>query len=483
MAGIIDLASLAPTDTVLKLPHPYLTEYTVQRSDDKLFQLLPKEGSTVQPLPFALHAPHVRFSAPADLKSSELPASANNSLWARARRSPFSDVRWEGGDAAAAPTLAQAWLLLYVLFTVRPGMELVRLQLSGPGADVLSQQLREVLLGIAHPPPPPKSQAAAPEQATTETSSTVVVLRSTFWQGAGSPFGPRPVWCPDASPSSLPASTPLSQFPTTPLQHTITVASAGDPQDPDRYQQSLHPIRPAKPAPGAVIYSRWVPHLKETFSMVSLDYTDAEHLRLFHEWQNDPRVSQGWNETGTLEQHREYLRKIHEDPHQVALLAKWDDAYFAYFEIYWAKVCQLAFFLSILILAFAAQVGTNMNGQEDRLGGYYDAQDYDRGRHSLVGDVKFRGPHRVTAWWSSLMHYLFLDDPRTMWVVGEPKDTNAIPVMYDLIHGFGLEKFVDLPHKRSALVRCPRVRFFQLCPLGAQEKAVGGVNIGLVPKL
>ncbi|KAM3506261.1 hypothetical protein MY10362_002481 [Beauveria mimosiformis] len=462
MAGIIDLASLAPTDTVLKLPHPYLTEYTVQRGgggggddDDKLFfRLLPKEGSTVQPLPFALHAPHVRFSAPADLKSSELPASANNSLWARSRRSPFSDVRWQG--ETAPPTLAQTWLLLYVLFTVRPGMELVRLQLSGRGADVLSRQLREVLLGIAHPPPP-KGQAAPEEQAATETSSTVVVLRSTFWQGAGSPFGPRPVWCPDASPSSLPASTPLSQFPATPLQHTITVASAGDPQDPGRYQQSLHPIRPAKPAPGAVIYSRWVPHLKETFSMISLDYTDAEHLRLFHEWQNDPRVSQGWNETGTLEQHREYLGKIHEDPHQVALLAKWDDAYFAYFEIYWAK--------------------------EDRLGGYYDAQDYDRGRHSLVGDVKFRGPHRVTAWWSSLMHYLFLDDPRTMWVVGEPKDTNAIPVMYDLIHGFGLEKFVDLPHKRSALVRCPRVRFFQLCPLGAQEKAVGGVNIGLVPKL
>ncbi|KAM3512444.1 hypothetical protein MY11210_003934 [Beauveria gryllotalpidicola] len=450
MAGIIDLASLAPTDTVLKLPHPYLTEYTVQRGDDKLFQLLPKEGSTVQPLPLVLHAPHVRFSAPADLKSSELPASANNSQWARSRRSPFSDVRWEG---EAAPTLAQAWLLLYVLFTVRPGMELVRLQLSGRGADVLSRQLREVLLGIAHPPPPPPPPKghATPEPAATETtSSTVVVLRSTFWQGAGSPFGPRPVWCPDAS-------TPLSQFPPTPLQHTITVASAGDPQDPDRYQQSWHPIRPAKPAPGAVIYSRWVPHLKETFSMISLDYTDDEHLRLFHEWQNDPRVSQGWNETGTLEQHREYLRKIHEDPHQVALLAKWDDAYFAYFEIYWAK--------------------------EDRLGGYYDAQDYDRGRHSLVGDVKYRGPHRVTAWWSSLMHYIFLDDPRTMWVVGEPKDTNAIPVMYDLIHGFGLEKFVDLPHKRSILVRCPRVRFFQLCPLGAQEKAVGGMNIGLVPKL
>lgn len=335
MTGIIDLATLAPTETVIKLPHPYLAEYTVKRTEDQLFQLLLKEGSSVQPLPFELHLSRLRFSAPTDLKSSELPASANNSPWARVRRSPFSNVSWDG--TSSAPTLAQAWLLLYVFFTVRPGMEMIRLQLSGNGADVLSKQLQDVLLGIEHP----KSAKgyAAPEIANTETSSTVVVLRSTFWQGAGSPFGPRPIWCPAESPSSLPASNPLSSYPLTPLQHTISVASAGDIQDPGRYQQSWHPIRPAKPAPGAVIYSRWIPHLKETFSMVSLDYTDSEHLRLFHEWQNDPRVSQGWNETGTLEQHREYLRNIHEDPHQVALLAKWDDAYFAYFEVYWAKVC------------------------------------------------------------------------------------------------------------------------------------------------
>ncbi|KAJ6786900.1 hypothetical protein PWT90_00042 [Aphanocladium album] len=453
MSGIIDLATFAPNDTVIKLPHPYLTEYTVKRTADNFFQLCLKDGTSVQNPPFELHSSRLRFSAPADLKSSELPASANNSPWARARRSPFSDVYWDG--ASAVLTLAQAWLLIYVLFSVRPGMEMVRLQLNGSGANVLSQQLQDVLLGIAHPKPP--KGYVVYQISNSESQSTVVILRSTFWQGAGSPFGPRPVWCPEESPSSLPASNPLSSYPLTALQHTISVASAGDPQDPDRYQQSWHPIRPAKPAPGTVIYSRWIPHLKETFSMVSLDYTNEEHLRLFHEWQNDPRVSQGWNETGTLEQHHQYLRNIHEDPHQVAVLAKWDDAYFAYFEVYWAK--------------------------EDRLGGYYDAEDFDRGRHSLVGDVRFRGPHRVTAWWSSLMHYLFLDDPRTMWVVGEPKNTNSTVVMYDLIHGFGLDKFVDLPHKRSAFVRCPRGRFFQLCPLGEQEKAVGGMRIGLVPKL
>ncbi|KAK4457158.1 acyl-CoA N-acyltransferase [Cladorrhinum samala] len=421
---------VASSEPILKLPHPYQTSYVVVKGEQgaNSFQIRPKDSKKALPEP--LHNDALFFTSPEDLKLGDRPKDDNNTPWARARRTPSVTVSWKG---EAPATLGQIWLIAYVIFVLRPSEETFRIGLVGFGADKLAAQLKAVGLAIDHPTTAIKDAPVTKE---------LVVSRGAFWQGAGSPFGPRPAWVPEESAVNLAA------YPLPPPEYVMTSDSSA---------LVWHPRRRAKPVPGSVIYSRYIPHLKETFSMVALDYKNEEHLGLFHTWQNDPRVSQGWNETGTLDQHREYLRRADEDPHQITILARFDDTFFAYFEVYW--------------------------GKEDRIGAYYSAGDYDRGRHSLVGDVRFRGPHRVSAWWSSLMHYLFLDEPRTMSVVGEPKYTNSSVLMYDLMHGFGLGKFIDLPHKRSALVFCSRERFFQLCPLDENEKVMGGTGVGLVPKL
>ena len=75
--------------------------------------------------------------------------------------------------------------------------------------------------------------------------------------------------------------------------------------------------------------------------MVALDVKDKKHVDLFHTWQNDPRVSQGWDQSGSIEEHHRYLEEVQADPHQIALLARFEGVEFAYFEVYWAKVTLL----------------------------------------------------------------------------------------------------------------------------------------------
>ncbi|KIX01198.1 uncharacterized protein Z518_08923 [Rhinocladiella mackenziei CBS 650.93] len=454
------MASLA-LPTTIRLPHPYLTTYAVHEvsspqtltsSSAKWLHIRhePRVLSTGmstrydgQAPPEVLHSNAV-FSEPRnDKKENELPPFSNNTAWARVRRSPESKIVW---NEPSAPKIAQTWLIIYSLFTLRPELEAFRLSLVGSGRETAADELKKVGLAVQHPVPEGKS-ATAPEA----FPEVLIVLRGNFWQGAGSPFGVRPVWAPESNVLAS-SSRELSSYPQYPLNYTTST------KFPEARIHSFHPRRPAKPVPGSICYSRYIPHLDEHFSMVALDYTSEEHLRLFHQWQNDPRVAAGWNETGTLDQHRAYLRNLHEDPHTFSILAKFDDTYFAYFEVFWAK--------------------------EDHMGVYGDASDFDRGRHSLVGDSSFRGPHRVSAWWSSLMHYIFLDDPRTMYTVGEPKYTNTTVLSYDLMCGFGVSKLVDLPHKRSAFVRCSRERFFQICPLAYDgQRHVGGTEIPLFAKM
>ena len=191
-----------------------------------------------------------------------------------------------------------------------------------------------------------------------------------------------------------------------------------------------HPRRPAKPV--GKVYARFIPWLAEVISFRVADLD--KDLHLLHRWMNDPRVDAFWNEAGDLEKHRRYLSGILADPHMLPLIGCFDDEPFGYFELYWAR--------------------------ENRIAPFYDADDYDRGWHVVVGEDAYRGRRYISAWLPSLMHYIFLDDCRTQRIVGEPAAAHSQQLRNLEVSGFAKIKNFDFPHKRATLVMLLRERFF-----------------------
>ncbi|MCX2900228.1 GNAT family N-acetyltransferase [Pseudomonas mandelii] len=219
-------------------------------------------------------------------------------------------------------------------------------------------------------------------------------------------------------------------------QPWLRQASTGSyPQYPVISGGKRHPLRPIKPR--GEVYRRFDARLGSWISLRTVDI--EQDLTRFNRWQNSARVASFWQEEGSLEQHREYLTKLQADPHTLPLIGCFDDQPFAYFEAYWAK--------------------------EDRIAPFYEAGDYDRGIHMLVGEEQHRGPHKVASWLAALTHYLFLDDPRTQRVVAEPRADNAKMIGYMQGQRYHCEKEFDFPHKRAALMVLGRERFFERCGL------------------
>jgi hypothetical protein len=408
---------------LIKLPHPYLTVYRISEDSDKFGLELQDQPATGQAPSEVLHHQGLRWHAFTTKKDSELPLPKDNSAWARACRSPQTTFEW--AEDTATPSIAMIWNLCHAIFVACPTHEYFRLVLQGGEPNLIRHELLCTGLAIEHPRP-------WHSEIVTPFTEELLILRSAFWQGAASPFGPRPVWVVGVNTDG-PLRKPLKDFPPMPEAYQLTM------KFPREAVYARHPVRRPKPHPGSIVYSRYIPEVEEHFSLEAVDWTNADHLRLFNQWQNDPRVAKGWNETGTLEQHQSYLRNLHFDPHVLCLFGRFDDKRFAYFELYWAK--------------------------EDHYGAHYAAADYDRGRHSLVGDESLRGAHRVNAWYSSCIHYLFLDDIRMSHVVGEPKATGGTILSYENAQGLTIGSYVDLGHKRSVHSICSREKWFQLCPI------------------
>ena len=76
-----------------------------------------------------------------------------------------------------------------------------------------------------------------------------------------------------------------------------------------------------------------------------------------------------------------------------------------------------------------------------------------------------RGPHKVACWLPSLVHYLFLDDPRTARIVSEPRADNDRMIHYLMETGFSHLRNFSFPHKRAALMALSRENFLDQCRL------------------
>jgi hypothetical protein len=316
------------TYPAVKLPHPFLTSYQVKCDADvtpaKFSLTLDRQPANATVLPQSLHSESLAWRDLTTRPAEQCPPASDNGAWARAYRSPQTTFEWPGQEA---PTLGQIWNVVHAIYLAHPTIEYFRLALKGSSQELIRHELLATGLAIEHPQPWRAVQDTGINEGDT------IILRSAFWQGAASPVGSRPIWAAGDGIQG-PVRKPLSEYPTMPEHQQFTM------KFPEQPIYTLHPTRQPKPAPGSICYSRYIPELNEHFSLEVIDWQSAEHVKLFNTWQNDPRVAKGWNETGTIDEHREYLRKLHFDPHVLCLFGRFDETRFSYYELYWAKVSR-----------------------------------------------------------------------------------------------------------------------------------------------
>lgn len=192
-----------------------------------------------------------------------------------------------------------------------------------------------------------------------------------------------------------------------------------------------HPLRPEHYL--GTHYKRYIPSIRKTLSFRTITMDD---LDTFHEWHNQERVSFFWELNQSKDELKTYIEEGLKKKHQIPMIVEFDGEPVGYYEFYWVK--------------------------EDRLGPYYESRDFDRGFHFLIGNTSFLGKTNTDAVLQSGLHFIYLDDPRTQYVMAEPRhDNNKVLKYAENQIGWDALKIFDFPHKRAVLLQNSRDRFFK----------------------
>lgn len=154
----------------------------------------------------------------------------------------------------------------------------------------------------------------------------ILLDRNAFWQGAGAPADLHWLQTPVPTRGLFPYVLDFTQSTSPPVLAT-------------------HPLRPPKPAPGSVVYSRYVFSCSQHLELVHIDVSNPQHFDAYTRWQNSDRVNHGWREKGSDEKHRKYITEKNDDPHAMGVLVLWDGVPAGYGEMVWSKEDGMAAFV------------------------------------------------------------------------------------------------------------------------------------------
>ncbi len=337
-----------------------------------------------------------------------------NSLAFRTQR--FAELQLLSTDAEVETTSHKVWNWINVVYALWPQQEYVLLRTKGLPSQVVTWLVTS-RLAILDPSTPPS--LSTPGAKTQLEVSRVLIPRASFWQGHGSPTAAFAPWV-----------LPLADA------NTVTALTSSNAET-----VSSPLAQPFKPPPSAgPIYSRFIPGLNSHLTFRVASSTNSKDVDLLTAWHATDRVNEGWRQRLSREDQLAGMQSGEKNPYTIGLIGEWDGEPWGYVEIYYSK--------------------------QSNLKDFYSAGQHDRGFHALVGDERFRGPHRVRSWMGSVVHLMFLLDPSTTQCVSEPRLSNTKMVQYEMMVGGNVEKFIDFPHKRAALVQFGKDRFFQLCPMG-----------------